>query len=104
MLKNYTKVKIDEYGNKCYLNDEGERHRLNGPAFEYSSGSKFWYINDKEHRNIDHADEYSNEEKYWCFKGKRHRVGGSCSSTRKYWCVKGKGYTKQGYYNIVWDI
>jgi len=46
-------------GNKFYyLNDK--RHRENGPAIEYHSGDKAWYKNGKLHRNDGQAVEYFN--------------------------------------------
>jgi len=104
MLKNYTKIKIDEFGNKFYLNDEGCYHRLDGPAIECSNGTKEWFINENCHRNIDPSDEWPNRVKQWWFKGEYHRVGGSSSSYSKWWFIDGKQYTKQEYFNIVWDL
>jgi len=106
MLKNYTKIEVDEYGNKRYLNDEGKLHRLDGPAVEYyNSGSKEWYINGNRHQNIDPVAEYSIGTKYWLFKGRLHRVGGSYSSRiKEYWYINNKEYAKQDYFNIVWGI
>ena len=102
MLKNYTKVKVD--GNKLYLNDEGKLHRLDGPAFEYSDGSKLWYINGICHQNIDPSYEYLDGTKQWFFKGQSHRIGGSFNSAGEYWYIHGKKYTKRKYFNKVWDI
>jgi len=102
MLKNYTKVKVD--GNKFYLNDEGKLHRLDGAAFEYTDGSKFWLVNGIYHRNIDPSVEYSNGDKYWSFNGEPHRVGGSFYSYSEFWRIHNKEYTKQDYFNKVWDI
>jgi len=104
MLKNYSKIEVDELGDKFYRNSKEELHRLDGPAVEYSNGSKFWYINENSHRNIDPSVEWSNEEKYWWFKGERHRIGGSCYSCGKWWFIDGKKYSKQEYFDIVWDI
>jgi len=104
MLKNYLKIKIDEYGNKRYLNDEEQLHRLDGPAVEYSCGTKYWAINGNYHRNIDLAEEYSDGEKLWRFKGERHRVGGSFYSHSKWWFIHGEVYSKEDYFNKVWDI
>ena len=101
MLKNYSKVEVDEYGDKEYLNDEDENHRLDGPAIEYLNGSKRWLINGNYHRNIDLAEEYSDGEKLWRFKGERHRGGGLCNSVYKCYYSQGKLYTKQQYFNKV---
>jgi len=104
-MKNYTKVEKDMFGNKLYLNDEGQHHRLDGPALEHYNGVKQWCINDKRHRNIDPATEWANGGKRWRFKEKFHRIGGSfyCSHI-DYWYIKDKEYIKQDYFNIVWDI
>ena len=42
-----------------YHNDLGQRHRLDGPAVEYTNGSKFWYQNGKYHRLDGPAFEWS---------------------------------------------
>ena len=37
---------IDEFGNKRWYNEAGQRHRDNDlPAVEYADGSKFWHQN-----------------------------------------------------------
>jgi len=38
-----TKLFINEYGDKI-LWKEGKWHRVDGPAWEYINGDKFWYI------------------------------------------------------------
>jgi len=39
-------MEIDEYGSKrWYLN--GLKHREDGPAVEYLTGTKVWYLNGK---------------------------------------------------------
>jgi len=104
MLKNYSKIEVDENGYKRYLNNEGEQHRLDGPAVEFKDGSKFWHINGNCHRNIDPSDEYGNGSKYWLFKDKHHRIGGSFASYRECWRINDEDYDKQDYFNKVWDI
>jgi len=104
MLKNYTKIMVNKDGDKFYLNDEGQHHRLDGPAFEYSDGSKEWAINGNFHRNIDPSVEQTDGRKYWFFKNKGHRIGGSFSSTQKCWFIFDKRYTKKQYFNKVWKI
>ena len=37
-------VKADTCGNKSWFLN-GKRHRINGPAVEYSDGDKYWYLN-----------------------------------------------------------
>jgi len=104
MLKNYSKIKAYKNGDKHYVNDKGQPHRLDGPAIENSYGPKHWYINGNNHRNIDPSSEYSDGLKVWHFKGERHRVGGSFALDKKWWYIHGKEYIKQQYFNKVWDI
>ena len=42
--------RVDEWGNIHYTNENGEHHRLDGPAFESPNGYKSWLINGKFHR------------------------------------------------------
>ena len=68
-------MEIDDYGNKFwYLNDK--LHREDGPAVEDADGSKYWYLKGKRHREDGPAYEYADGSKEWWFKGKRHRVDG----------------------------
>jgi hypothetical protein len=54
-----------------YLNDK--LHREDGPAIEYANGDKCWYLNDKRHREDGPAVEYANGTKSWYLNGKCHR-------------------------------
>ena len=38
---------LDEDGDRIWTNSEGEYHREDGPAIEWSDGVKSWYIDDK---------------------------------------------------------
>ena len=42
-MKEYV-VKVFEDGSRCWYLD-GERHREDGPAVEFSNGNKVWYLN-----------------------------------------------------------
>ena len=61
---NITK-KVDEYGNICYYNEQGQYHREDGPAVEWSDGDKSWYINGERHREDGPAIEWSDGDKEW---------------------------------------
>jgi hypothetical protein len=67
-MENYNR--FEQYENKIcyYLNDK--LHRKDGPAIEYSSGSKFWYKNGLLHRIDGPAVEYSDGYKQWYYEGK----------------------------------
>ena len=59
---------IDTYGTKrWYLN--GEYHRTDGPAIEYSNGDKRWYLNGLQHRTDGPAIEHLNGNKEWFLNG-----------------------------------
>ena len=62
-------MEIDADGNKCWKNNLGEYHRIDGPALEYADGFKFWYVHDKLHRLDGPAIEYPNGSKYWYVNG-----------------------------------
>ena len=46
-MKTY-KVTVDYFGTKCWYNEQGQRHREDGPAIEWADGTKYWHINGKE--------------------------------------------------------
>ena len=85
----------DADGNKFwYLN--GESHRTDGPAIEWRSGDKSWYLNDQEltesefneRMNKPTMTTYPNGNKEWHLNGQRHRTDGpaiECADGRKSW-------------------
>ena len=63
-------VKVDLNGTKYwFLNDK--RHREDGPAMEYASGSKSWWLNDELHREDGPATEFADGSKAWYLNGKQ---------------------------------
>lgn len=67
---------IDQFGNKFWRNEKGQLHREDGPAIEYASGQKEWYLNGQCHREFAPAIEYVDGTKLWYLNGKLHREGG----------------------------
>ena len=63
-------------GNKEWRNEDGSRHREDGPAVEYADGYKAWYLNGKYHREDGPAIEYAGGTKEWFINGKLHREDG----------------------------
>ncbi len=61
---------------QIWENANGERHREDGPAVEWSDGHKEWYQNGKLHREDGPAIEFSDGRKEWYQNGKIHREGG----------------------------
>ena len=62
-------VEIDNDSIHWYLN--GELHREDGPAIEYSDGEKSWYLNGERHRDDGPAIEWSNGYRVWYRNGER---------------------------------
>lgn len=60
-----SKLEIDKNKNRFWRNDYGKLHRLDGPAIEFSDGSKFWYKNGQRHREDGPAVECNNGYKAW---------------------------------------
>jgi hypothetical protein len=61
---------IDEYGDTCWYNFDGKRHRTDGPAVIWADGSKFWYQHGNRHRDDGPAYESVNGATLWCQHGK----------------------------------
>jgi len=59
-------VLMNDAGNIYYYNRKGQLHNLIGPAIEYASGFKAYYVNNKLHRTdgpaVEGVDGY---EEYW---------------------------------------
>ena len=99
MTKPY--LKKDNYSTS-YFKDEVHtiRHRVDGPAVEYSNGDKHWWLNGKRHREDGPAIEFYNGTKYWFFYGKRHREDGPAIEFfdgTKIWYLNDKEYSENEY-------
>jgi hypothetical protein len=81
-----------------YRNEKGKLHRLDGPAVEWNSGSKFWYKNGKNHREDGPAIEYYEGSKEWYINGQFHREDGPAIEWydgNKEWWINNKRYSEQ---------
>ena len=60
-------VEITKYSDKFYYKDKKMTilHRLDGPAVEWSDGTKEWYVNGKCHRLDGPAIERADGKKSW---------------------------------------
>ena len=97
MKKQY--IEIDENGDKFYYSDKEMtvRHREDGPAFEYSDGSKLWYINGERHCEDGPAIEDADGTKAWYINGELHREDGPAVEEVdgfKEWYIDGKRLTE----------
>ena len=87
-----------------WINDNGELHRLDGPAAEFKNGDKHWYQNGERHRLDGPAIEYNIGTKCWYQNGKRHRLDGPAIDwfdRKKEWYIKGKQYLEQEWFEML---
>lgn len=83
---------------RYYVN--GKIHRLDGPAIEHASGSKYWFKEDLRHRLDGPAIEDCSGYKEWYKEGKTHRLDGPAKEYpggARYWYVEGKRYTEEAF-------
>ena len=88
---------IDSDGTKRWYNEQGKRHREDGPAIVYPDGS-VWYLNGQYHREDGPAVEWATGRKEWWLNGKRHREDGPAYegfTGSKSWYLNGKKYTEE---------
>ena len=64
-----------EIGYKAWYQN-GELHRIDGPAVVYADGTKYWYKNGNRHRENGPAVIYPNGNQHWYQNGKLHRDNG----------------------------
>ena len=65
-----------EYGNRIeWRNEEGEIHRLDGPAIEWADGTKEWWAHGKYHRLDGPAVERADGTKEWWVSGRCIALG-----------------------------
>ena len=65
----FTGCLINKNNNNTAWFKNGVYHRENGPALEYTEGSKAWFKNGKLHRENGPAVEYSDGDKRWYLNG-----------------------------------
>ena len=68
---NWYSVEVFKNGSKFWFMNN-KSHREDGPAAEYADGEKRWYLNNELHREDGPAVEYASGEKRWYIKGKRY--------------------------------
>ena len=83
-------VQVDKDSTTWRLN--GQRHRVDGPAIEYTNSHKSWYQNGQRHRVDGPAIEYADGDKMWYLNGQRHRESGPAiewADGHKEWFLNG---------------
>ena len=66
----------------------------------YDKGNKFWYLNDKLHREDGPAMEFSDGDRGWYLNGKQHREDGPAVERvngAKFWFLNDEEYTEEGF-------
>lgn len=93
-----TNLEIDANGSKYWYNKQRQWHRTAGPAVEYKSGNKRWYLNGHRHRTDGPAVEFTNGDKRWYENDQLHRTTGPAiedASGRKRWYIRGTQLTEE---------
>ena len=72
-MDNESILEIDELGSIFWRNKSDRLHRLDGPAVEYSDGTKEWYCNGVLHRLDGPAHEDIYGTKQWYKNGRRFK-------------------------------
>ncbi len=86
--------------------DWGELHRVNGPAIEWTNGTKEWCLNGTLHRTDGPAIEYHSGRKEWWLNDKRHRTDGPAiewANGNKEWYLNGTSLTEEEFNAIPKD-
>ena len=73
MSSNESTMTIED-GRKIWRDNQGQRHRIDGPAIEHADGAKFWYQNGQHHRLNGPATEEADGTKEWWIEGQRVRA------------------------------
>jgi hypothetical protein len=97
-------VEVSHGCTSWYKEDTNILHRENGPAVEWDSGSKSWYLNGQLHRVDGPAIEYADGEKWWYVNGEKHRENGPAIEFVdgvKRWYLNGKQYSEQEFNEII---
>jgi hypothetical protein len=82
---------------ETWFNQDGKRHREDGPAVKDADGSKYWYRNGKLHREDGPAVESAAGNKSWYLNGKRHREDGPAvegANGFNFWYLNGERHSE----------
>jgi hypothetical protein len=93
----FTGCLIDEDDHIAWYKN-GQWHRKDGPAVEYTNGNKVWCLNGKHHRTDGPAIELASGSKSWWINGKLHRENGPAieyPDGSKEWYLNGTQLTEQ---------
>jgi len=83
---------------QVWKNTNGKYHRVDGPAFIYSDGSKVWFFHSELHRVDGPAIIRSDGSQKWYLNGEYHREDGPAvifPDGVKYWYLDGNKVTRE---------
>jgi hypothetical protein len=89
-------LRINTNGTKIWRNKQRLLHRRDGPAVEFTSGEKNWYVNGKLHRLDGPAIKHANGINAWYINNELHRLDGPAieyDNGFKQWHIDGKEYS-----------
>jgi hypothetical protein len=66
------KVTVKDNGDKLWYNENGQLHRLDGPAVEHIDGYTSWWVNGRIHRLDGPAVEWPDGVKSWWIEEKQY--------------------------------
>jgi hypothetical protein len=82
---------------ETWFDQDGKRHREDGPAVKDADGSKYWYRNGKLHREDGPAVESAAGNKSWYLNGERHREDGPAiegANGFNFWYLNGERHSE----------
>ena len=80
----------------------GQRHRIDGPAIEYTNGgASEWWQNGLLHRIGGPAVEYLSSRREWWQNGQLHRLDGPAIEQPDTWYINGKVLTEAEWQQVV---
>jgi hypothetical protein len=97
--KKYVFKKVFKDGSYHYFNEKEQTHREDGPAVEWSDGTKLWFKEGKYHRLDGPACEYHDGTKFWSKEGKYHREDGPAVQNKNgsnFWYKNGRHHRLDG--------
>jgi hypothetical protein len=93
-MQEYT---VRVYNDRTEWYQNGQLHRINGPAIEWANGAKSWWQKDLLHRLDGPAIEWATGDKEWFQNGQLHRLDGPAvelADGYNEWYIEGEELTR----------
>ena len=98
------RIEVDQHGTRRYYNSADQLHRVEGPAVEYTDGTKVWLINGRRQREDGPALIMSDGTQMWFRNGSAHRIDGPaviCANGNVSWYLSGNRLTQQEFNSCI---